>query len=241
MNFHLTLALIFSLFLCSTLGADEQDEKKRKILRNDQIALKAAVGFHATYLKTSDKRESLPGFVFAPSVSHSLGNVFELSVQGFLRFGKKQNLSFKLDDVELTGRASAYDVQISPQLKAYLPLPNKERRWRPYLSVGPSWSLYTYSYRDNNMARDAGLGVESSQYKLAYDMNGLNASIGIQEFTKYKEMHPTYIEIAYSSYRSRRVSLLDTAKFHKTNVLLERKDRSVKGHMIALIIGFTLF
>lgn len=231
--FFVLMTIISSL----SLKADEQ-----WMLRDDQLALKAAVGFHASYLKSNGQRISLPGFMLAPSVSHSLGNMFELSVQGLLRLGKKQDLSFQIDNVTLGGRAAAYDVQITPQIKFYVPLyPWREGRWRPYMSVGPSWSLYTFSFRNNDSARGKGLGLESTQFKLAYDTNGVTAKIGFQEITKYKEMHPTFVEILFSTYQSRRVSLLDTTKFHKTNAILSRDDRSLKGQMIAINIGVTLF
>jgi hypothetical protein len=242
------LTQLFLLFTCLAITPlvaqeeREEGEQKNWMLRSDQLALKAALGFHASYLKSAGKRISLPGFMLAPSISHSLGNMFELSIQGLLRLGKKQDLSFMIDNIELGGRAAAYDVQITPQIKAYLPFPAlREGRWRPYISVGPSWSLYTFSFRNNESARNSSIGLNSSQFKLAYDTNGFSATLGFQEITKYKEMHPTFIEIIYSSYQSRRVSLLDTTKFHKTNTILERGDRSLKGQMIAINIGVTLF
>lgn len=215
---------------------------KAKPFEDDKLAVKAGGGFHTSWLKnTNGTRKSLPGLSLSPQVSHRMGPYLELGVMGFLRLGKSQELSFEVDQKTLKGDVRPYDVMISPQLRTYLPAYFNRENWQLYVTAGPSWSLHTFDFRNNTGARDAGFDTDTSQYKLAYATYGWIAGIGVQEITAFKEMHPVYIELLYSTSRTRKVTLLDTTKFYKTNEVFSGTDRRYRSHSIILQMGITLF
>jgi hypothetical protein len=238
------LLTVLAIFSSVCASAFDRSEGSSRVFSSKNMSLKAGGGFHYGVLDVVGDKAKYKGISLSPQVGQRIGRgPFEISVISLIRFSKKENVSLPLNEQTLAGRSGAYDVLISPQFKTYIPwgITSKGTPWNFYFTAGPSWSLHSFTFKNNTTARDLDFPVSSAQFKVTYDTYGLVAGVGFQEVTKFKSMHPVFIELLYTRSKTRKASLLDTSKFHVTNVVFEERQRSITYQGFVLQMGITLF
>lgn len=229
--------LITSLIIFASL---QVQAKSTDLWSKENLAIKGGVGFYHGDLRQDESRAKRVGASFNPHVSYRL-YPFELIISGLIATGKEKSFRFNVNQQSLGGELRSHEVAISPMIRFYTPFSIKRERWPIYISFGPSWSLHSFNFKQNSEARDKGFDVSGDRFKLAYDTTGFIAAIGIQEFTKYKEMNPFFIEVIWISNRSRKMSVLDTEKFYKTNTVYTESNDTLKQSLFILNMGVTFF
>lgn len=221
------------LLLCSFAHADIGK-------RLDRLAIKGGFGLSYVDISRGVQEEKF----FTPAINTQLSwyqGRFEFTANALLSFGKIDEITHEIDDKVFAGEGKVFDLSISPIIKYELPYALKSGLWPTYIGAGPAWSLYTLRFRDNQ-ALDAGFEVSSDRYKLTYDTVGYNIVLGAEELTRYKDMHPVYIELIYSYRKSRKISLVDTEKFLEADIVeFRRSHKRLEYHSIMLIMGVTFF
>lgn len=231
----MSFAKFFFLFisLCSFAQADIGK-------RLDRLAIKGGFGLSYVDISRDEQEEKF----FTPAINTQLSwyqGRFEFTANALLSFGKIDEVTHQIDDKVFAGEGKVFDLSISPIIKYELPVALKNGLWPVYIGAGPAWSLYTLRFRDNQ-ALDAGFDVSSERYKLTYDTVGYNIILGAEELTRYKDMHPVYIELIYSYRKSRKISLVDTEKFLEADIVeFRRAHKRLEYHSLMVIMGVTFF
>lgn len=162
---------------------------------------------------------------------------WELMASSQIHFGKIEHLEFQVGDNYVVGNGSVRTVQIGPRAKydiGYRP----KKDWYVYTAFGPIWSMRTIK-----LERFQASGEFKDKYKVVYESVGGLFAIGIEEITKFKEMHPVYFELSYNYTRSYKVSLVDASDFTEVVILseAEAKRQHIEAHVIAFSMGIVIF
>lgn len=173
----------------------------------------------------------------------------ESGLESRITLGKAVDLRFQFQDEAISGRGRVRHVDISPFIKYHSPtffVPKLVQNvfssinispWYAYIKVGPSWLLQTINLDGFDVKEEF-----RDDLKLTYESFGFNVSIGIEEATPYKDMHPVFIELAGSIYESYKVSVVDKSEPREINILGSKEaDQDIKTFSLMLIIGMALF
>jgi opacity protein-like surface antigen len=165
----------------------------------------------------------------------------ELSASAYMSFGKINELSYKLEDETITGVGEALDLSLSPILKYKTNSALNNGRWPIYVGAGPSWSLYSINFENNDQVMKQDYNIKTDEFKFSYNTVGYNIVVGVEEATTSKSLHPVYIEFTYSYRKSRKLTLVDTEQFEEIEIAHVQDDSSFSYHSIMLSMGMTFF
>lgn len=174
---------------------------------------------------------------------------FETGVESRITLGKSVNLIFENQGQSIEGEGRMRTVDISPYIRfntRTFKVPGKLQEfftginispWQGYFKVGPSWMLQTINLDKFNIAEEF-----REDHKLTYESFGLSITLGLEEDTPYKDMHPVYFEVSASAYSSYKVSLVDKSDSKEINILDSRDaDQNIKTFSLTFILGMALF
>jgi len=162
---------------------------------------------------------------------------WEVNASSNVSFGKVEDLTFKAGGQEFIGSGSYKNVTISPMLK-YITDVQPIDNWFLYFTGGPVWSAQTMKLKKFIIVGK----VPSKEFKLVYESFGGQLGFGIDEITKFKEMHPVYLELIFSVSTSYKVSIVDTSDFKETSILSsEEAKQDINTYSITLNFGMTMF
>lgn len=174
------------------------------------------------------------GFGLNSSIGYKWTN-WEFLVGSDILFGKLDDLTFQLGSTSIRGDGSFRIFSISPMLRYYTPY-TLFNRWNFFIGAGPTWSLHTFILSQTFDGTNF-----SDKKRISFENRGGSISLGLEEIVPYKEMHPTYIEVAYSYMRSKQIFIVDASDFKDVKTLSRGASKDFYGHYIVARIGFTLF
>ncbi len=162
---------------------------------------------------------------------------WEINATSNVSFGKVEDLTFRAGGQTFSGSGSYKNVTISPMLK-YITDIEPFENWHLYFTGGPLWSAQTMKLKKFIIVGT----LPSKEFKLVYESFGGQIGFGIDEITRYKEMHPVYLELILSMTNSYQVSIVDTSDFKETNILrTEETKQDIKTYSITLNFGMIMF
>lgn len=170
-------------------------------------------------------------------------------VESRILLGKATDLAFNLENQTIKGQGSIRTVDITPFIQynsKTFKIPGKVQElftginispWYGYIKFGPSWMLQTIELDEFDVQSKF-----KSGHKLTYESVGINLSLGLEEDTPYKDMHPVFIEVSGSIYESYKVSLVDKSDSKEINILGSREAKQdIKTFSLVVTLGMTLF
>lgn len=220
------LTTLLSLFALSTFSFE-----------ND-LVLKGGISYTAAKIRgISGTEDSLNGTGFNTHFGYKWVN-WEINLSSYIFWGEAEDLTYRAQGTTYTGDGSLRHVSFGPTFKYTFNQFEPYKNWRLYAGLGPSWSLQTVKFDEP----DDDQTVFNRNQKLTYESSGGFLFIGAEEQTKYKEMHPVYIEILYSYKDSKSLTVVDTTSTTETNILSkEESKQDLSGHYFMFTIGITIF
>ena len=163
---------------------------------------------------------------------------WEINASGNSYWGRTvHHIKSELEHVSVEGGAAIRTFVIAVCLKYHFETLYK-KVWQPYLGLGPSWSQHTLKMKNYEVRR----GTFTNNNRIAYLTEGATLIFGIEENLPYREMHPVYMEFAYTLTAVKKISLLDASN-HKEIESIEYAniDKHIYSHIIMFNIGMTIF
>ncbi|EQC44085.1 hypothetical protein M899_2233 [Bacteriovorax sp. BSW11_IV] len=199
------------------------------VLRGGILAAKTTMG---TSLESND---DFGGYGLSSSFGYKLENLeFLLSSNAYV--GKVENIRFEVHKNMIQGTGKIRTVDFTPTLKYTLDF-NIYKNWALFGSIGPSWVLHSINL-DNFTSNNTSF----SNTKLSYDARGIVASIGVEEQVEEKELRPVFIQLLFSYYKSRKVSLVDISNSKEIQILSEEESRQgIKTITWMVNMGLVIF
>jgi hypothetical protein len=212
-------------------------EQVGNIFGKNHLALKAGANYSVNRIKTKAKTDDFySGYGFNTHFGYHW-NYVEISGSSYIHYGKTEELEFVVNDDRISGAGTVRFVSISPVVRWHTEW-DPMKNYRFYIGGGPIWSIETVKIKKTSGTINAFL----RETKITYESNGGIGVFGVEEVTPFKEMHPTFIELAFIYQRSYRVSTVDTSKTAETNILTtQRSFNDLQTFNILISIGITIF
>jgi hypothetical protein len=246
--------LIGKLILTSTLVLAGLNSYAYK---ND-FALRAGFSYSQSSFNSLEDKDSINGQEIERDDSRSYGATTSYSykwdritagVESRILLGNAADLAFNFENTTIRGEGSIRTVDITPFFQVNsktFQIPGKLQEfftginispWFAYFKAGPSWMLQTIDLDNFNVREELKEG-----HKLTYESVGFNITLGVEEDTPYKDMHPVFMEVSGSIYESYKVSLVDINDTRETNILASREAKQdIKTFSLVFTIGMTLY
>jgi len=224
----------------------------------DEFALRAGFSFAQSSFNSLEDKEAADGSEIDREDSRSYGVVTSFSykwdrinsgVESRILLGNASDLAFNFENQTIKGEGSIRTVDITTFIQfnsKTFKIPGKVQEfftginispWYAYLKVGPSWMLQTINLDKFNVSEEFRI-----DHKLTYESVGLNLTLGLEEDTPYKDMHPVFFEVSGSIYESYKVSLVDKSDSREINILGSREAKQdIKTFSLVFTLGMTLF
>lgn len=218
------LCLIF--FAVNSYAIGFEDEL---ILRGGIIAAKTTMG---TNLESND---DFGGYGLSSNFGYRFKNL-ELLLSSNAYIGKVENIRFEFHSETIQGTGRIRSVDFTPTFKYITPF-KLYRNWAFFMSAGPSWILHSIDLDQFTSGQE---GFNNT--KLSYDARGITLSLGVEEITETKEMKPVYIQLLFSYFKSRKVSLVDVSNSKEIQILSEEEShQGIKTVTWMLNMGLVIF
>tara|TARA_R110002072_G_scaffold276051_1_gene437404 strand:- start:143023 stop:143694 length:672 start_codon:yes stop_codon:yes gene_type:complete len=220
--------LFFIFILVTNLFAFEND-----------LVLKGGLSYSNAKVKgISGTEDTMKGAGFSTHFGYRWTK-WEVNFSSYIFWGEVDELTYRAQGQTFTGDAHLRHVSFGPTVKYIIQSFEPYKNWKFYTGLGPSWSLQTIKLDEPDAGNQS---IFDENHKLTYDSQGGFLFFGAEEQTKYKEMHPAYIEILYSYKKSKELKVVDSRDFTETNILsTEESKQDLSGHFFMVTIGITIF
>lgn len=162
----------------------------------------------------------------------------EFSISSYVFMSSLDRLHFQAGETEITGSGTQRTVSFAPLYKYNFISEQLYSAWIPYISIGPIWALQTIKLENYQTVS----GNYNQNYKLVVSSRGGIFAVGIEENLPFKEMHPVYIELAYSYLRAYKSGIIDSSNYAEVQTVSETDiAQYVSGHVVILSMGITVF
>lgn len=163
-------------------------------------------------------------------------NNWSLDLASYINFSGFTDLDLKAQGVELQHvDGDVRNLSITTILRYHTDFEPKPA-WRLYLGAGPAWSLLTIKLEDDIV--DQGFGEDD---KFVYESQGASIVVGLEEQTKYKEMHPVYFEFVVQYLKSHELTTVDASISRETNIVSKEEIQQVESLFYMVSMGITIF
>ena len=169
-------------------------------------------------------------------------NFWELGTSNYIFWGNAENLRFSAQQRDLYGEADFQSTSFGPLIRYFfkenaLYQPHLQSHWHSYIGLGPIWSHQTIRFDSSETSESF-----KEKHKLTYSSFGFFITLGLEEKSYFKEMHPLYLELLYSFQKSKKFSLIDTTHPRQVKVILTKElQRNIDTHFVIFSIGATFF
>lgn len=219
--------LLLSLLIFTSSFASAFEEEL--VLRGGIIAALTTMG---TNLESND---DFGGYGLSSNFGYRFKNI-ELLLSSNAYIGKVENIRFGFHGETIQGAGKIRSVDFTPTFKYITPF-KFYRNWALFMTAGPSWILHSIDL-DHFTSGQEGF----ANTKLSYDARGGTLSLGMEEMTETKEMKPVYIQLLFSYFRSRKVSLVDISNSKEIQILSEEEaHQDIKTVTWMLNMGLVIF
>jgi len=199
--------------------------------------LKGGISVGVAEMNSLGKKDFFLGTGFNTHGGYRWTN-WELQASSYIYVAKMdEGMVFESNNQTIVASGNIRSVSLVPMAK-YLANVEPKKNWKLYFAAGPVFSLQSFSLK--TFTRND--GVIANDYKASFQSYGAAFSIGMEEFTQYKEMHPVYIELLYQVQKSHKSFLNDaTDKKMVRTIATEATGKKHLNQMLILSFGMTVF